>query len=79
MVEAQTVMKPKQIDLENDEQVNQALGTAVRNALREHKRLGQSVVVWQDGKVVTLAPDDIPVDLTNEVAPGPNQAAKAGM
>ena len=39
---------------------------AVRNALREHKRLGQSVVIWQDGKVVTLAPEDIPVDLADE-------------
>ncbi len=40
---------------------------AVRDALRQHKRRGQSVVVWQDGKVVTLAPEDIPVDLTDEV------------
>ncbi len=56
----------KQIDLDNDGEVNQALGTAVRDALRQHKRLGQAVVVWQDGKVVTLAPEDIPVDLTDE-------------
>ena len=41
---------------------------AVRDALRRHKRRGQSVVVWQDGKVVTLAPEDIPVDLTDEAA-----------
>lgn len=39
---------------------------AVRDALRQHKRLGQSVAVWQDGKVVTLAPEDIPVDLADE-------------
>jgi len=39
---------------------------AVRDALREHKRLGQSVVVWQDGKVVTVAPEDIPVDFVDE-------------
>ncbi len=43
---------------------------AVRDALRQHKRLGQSVAVWQDGKVVTIAPEDIPVDLTDEAAPG---------
>ncbi len=65
MVKAETPMKPEQIDLDNDEEVNQALGTAVRKALREHKRLGQSVVVWQDGKVVTVAPEDIPVDVTD--------------
>lgn len=40
---------------------------AVRDALREHKRLGQSVVVWQDGKVVTVAPEDIPSDLMESV------------
>ena len=62
MVKAETPTKPKPIDLDNDEEVNQALGTAVRKALREHKRLGQSVVVWRDGKVVTVAPEDIPVD-----------------
>ncbi len=39
---------------------------AVRDALRQHKRLGQSVAVWQDGKVVTVAPEDIPVDFTDE-------------
>jgi hypothetical protein len=39
---------------------------AVRDALRQHKRLGQSVAVWRDGKVVTVAPEDIPIDLTDE-------------
>ena len=68
MVNTETPTKPQHIDLDNDEEVNQALGTAVRKALREHKRLGQSVVIWQDGKVVTVAPEDIPVDLSNEAA-----------
>ena len=65
-METQTAAEPAPIDLDNDEEVGQALGAAVRNALREHKRRGQSVAVWQDGKVVTLAPEDIPVDLTDE-------------
>lgn len=67
-METQTAAKPAPIDLDNDEDVGHALGIAVRNALREHKRLGQSVVIWQDGKVVTVAPEDIPVDLTDEAA-----------
>jgi len=54
----------------NDDRLDFLAREAVRDALREHKRLGQSVVVWQDGKVVTLAPEDIPVDLTDEVASG---------
>ena len=60
-------MKPEQntlprIDLDNDDQVDGAIKAAVWDTLRDHKRRGQSVVVWQDGKVVTLAPEDIPVE-----------------
>ena len=68
MIDTEAAPKSRQIDFDNDEAVGHALGTAVRNALREHKRLGQSIVIWQDGKVVTLAPEDIPVDLADEVA-----------
>ena len=50
----------------DDDRLDYLAQVAVRDALREHKRLGQSVVAWQDGKVVTLAPEDIPVDLTDE-------------
>jgi len=35
---------------------------AVRAALREHKRRGESVVVWKDGRIVILEAEDIPVD-----------------
>lgn len=65
-MEREAPAKSRQIDLDNDEEVAYALGTAVRDALRRHKRLGQSVVIWQDGKVITLAPEDIPVDLADE-------------
>ena len=50
----------------DDDRLDYLAQAAVRDALRQHKRLGQSVVVWQDGKVVTLAPEDIPVDLTED-------------
>jgi hypothetical protein len=30
-------------------------------AIEEHRRMGRSIVVWQDGKVVTVPPEDIPV------------------
>ena len=49
-------------DLDDDAQVDAAIRSAVRETLWDHKRRGQSVVVWQDGRVVTLAPKDIPVD-----------------
>ena len=50
----------------DDDRLNDLAQAAVRDALRRHKRLGQSVVIWQDGKVVTLAPENIPVDLADE-------------
>lgn len=50
------------------ERITEAMQRGVREALRVHKRLGQSIVVWQDGRVVTLAPEDIPVDV-NETEP----------
>ncbi len=68
-METQTAAKPAPVDLDNDDEVGLALGAAVRNALREHKRLGQSVAVWQDGKVVTIAPEDIPVELIGAEPP----------
>jgi hypothetical protein len=34
---------------------------AVRQALADHKARGNSVVVWRDGRVVLLAPEEIEV------------------
>lgn len=41
--------------------IEKAMQRAVRDALRRHKRLGQPVVVWQDGKTVWLQPEEIQV------------------
>jgi hypothetical protein len=35
---------------------------AVRHALLDHKRAGNPVATWKDGRVVLLQPDEIPVD-----------------
>ena len=40
----------------------EALDRAVREALALHKRAGNPVAVWRDGKVVWIAPEDIPDD-----------------
>lgn len=40
-----------------------AMRKGVREALLRHKRLGNPVAVWRDGRVVLLHPDDIPMDL----------------
>ncbi len=45
----------------------------VREALLRHKKLGQSVAVWRDGKVVILSPEEIPVDDLPDSADHPIQ------
>jgi hypothetical protein len=50
---------------------------AVREALLFHKRNGNSIAVWQDGRVVILPPEEIVVDeppATNSNPPGPMTA-----
>ena len=39
-----------------------ALARAVRDALLRHKQAGNAVAVWQDGRVVWVAPEDILVE-----------------
>jgi len=47
-----------------------ALRQAVREALERHRRDGNPVAVWRNGRVEWTAPEDIPVDSsTNEPAP----------
>ena len=41
--------------------IEQALRRAVREALLRHKQAGNPIAVWQDGGVVWIAPEDIPV------------------
>ena len=40
--------------------IDRAVGDAVRQALRQHKRAGNPVAAWRDGKVVWVHPEDIP-------------------
>jgi hypothetical protein len=35
---------------------------AVREAVRRHKLLGESIVIWRDGKVVVVPPEEIEVE-----------------
>lgn len=42
--------------------VEAAIRESVRDALLKHKQLGLPVVTWQDGRVVWIPADQIPVD-----------------
>lgn len=41
--------------------IDEAIREGVHRALLEHKRAGNPVAVWRDGKVVMLQPEAIPI------------------
>jgi len=45
--------------------IQKALDEAVQEAVRRHKLLGESIVVWRDGKVVIVPPEEIELPDTN--------------
>jgi hypothetical protein len=47
--------------MKDNELILGAMDKAVHDALRVHKLLGQSIVIWEDGKVKIIPPDQIPV------------------
>lgn len=42
--------------------IQKAMDEAVRAAILDHKRAGNPIAIWRDGKVVWLQPDEIPED-----------------
>ena len=47
--------------LADQEKITDALAIGVRDALKKHKQAGNPVVVWRDGKMVWLKPEEIQV------------------
>jgi len=45
------------------------VAAAVRQAVREHKAAGSPIAIWRDGRVVWLAPHEIP-DPPEDPEPG---------
>lgn len=43
--------------LDDDDLIERALCEAVRDALREHKRAGNPVPIWENGQVVWIPPE----------------------
>jgi hypothetical protein len=41
--------------------INAGVKIAIAQALERHRKLGESIAVWQDGKVVILTADQIPL------------------
>jgi hypothetical protein len=53
--------------------VDRALALAVRDTLIEHKKLGYPIVIWRDGRVVTVPPEEIVIP---EVEDEPSEASR---
>jgi hypothetical protein len=51
----------KQLFLEHGKAVEDVLRRAVNQALLMHKRAGNPIATWKDGKVVLIPPDEIEV------------------
>jgi len=43
------------------ERITQALAQGVRDALLKHKQAGNPIVIWRDGKIVWIKPEEIAV------------------
>lgn len=42
--------------------IDEAMKRAVREAVLEHKRAGNPIATWRDGKVVWIPPEEIEVE-----------------
>jgi hypothetical protein len=50
----------KKLDLH--ERIEFGVRRGVERALAAHKKAGRSIVVWRDGKIVRIPPEEIVVD-----------------
>ncbi|MEH2144250.1 hypothetical protein [Nostoc sp.] len=41
-------------------QIDARVKLAIAKAIERHRKLGESISIWQDGQVVTLTADQIP-------------------
>lgn len=66
---------PPDIDalFDDGEAIDAALKQAVRDAVLRHKRLGQPIVEWRDGRAVLVPPEEIVIEepADDERANGP--------
>jgi hypothetical protein len=59
---ANSARSHKRLLLSEGEAVDRAMKEAVRHALLTHKRAGNSIASWNDGRVVIIPADEIPVE-----------------
>jgi hypothetical protein len=57
-MKAKTKMRAKMPPRLTDALISRALNEAARDAVEIHRRAGLPLVVWQDGKVALVPPDE---------------------
>jgi hypothetical protein len=67
-------IKRPEIDLRtaSADEVNRLMRLGVRDALRRHKEAGVPAVVWQDGRIVLLLPEQINIPDEDTGPEGPH-------
>jgi len=45
--------------------IDEALDEAVREAVRHHKRMGQPLAAWRNGRTVWLSPEEVEAEKGN--------------
>jgi hypothetical protein len=60
MTKQQRLDLPHAQRVENIPRMLEAMAAAVEDALARHKRDGNPVAIWRDGRVVLVPPDEIP-------------------
>jgi hypothetical protein len=58
-MKGRTLTKESLKDVPLDVRAEMALKEAVAEAIAEHKRMGQPIVVWRDGQVTKVPPEEI--------------------
>jgi uncharacterized protein YacL (UPF0231 family) len=53
-------------DEKKAKKIEQGIRKAVTDAITRHKLLGQSIAIWQDGKVVIVPADKIKIPITTQ-------------
>jgi len=61
----------QQESIELGQRIDAGVKAAVAEAIEEHRRMGRSIVIWRDGQIVWLTPDQIPVRSTQLTDNGP--------
>ena len=56
------IHKSRDLLVSHGKEVEEILRCAVRNALLEHKRAGNPIASWEEGRVVLIEANEIPVD-----------------